>query len=33
MMKTIFEYVGGAGILGFLLVKLAPSGNGHPFRW
>lgn len=33
MLRTIFEYVGGAGLIGFILVKFAPSGHREPFRW
>lgn len=32
-MKAIFEFVGGAGLIGFILVKFAPSGRAHPHRW
>lgn len=32
-MDAVFEFVGAAGLVGFLLVKLAPSGRKHPFHW
>lgn len=32
-LHTTFEIVGGLGLLGFIVVKLAPSGRSQPFRW
>lgn len=32
-MGTFLEIVGGLGLIGFILIKLAPSGRSHPFRW
>jgi hypothetical protein len=33
MRYTILEYIAAAGLIGAVLVKLAPSGRSHPFRW
>lgn len=32
-MGGVLEFIGAAGLVGFILVKLAPSGRSHPFRW
>jgi len=33
VIRTIFEYAGGAGLIGFILIKGAPSRRKQPFHW
>lgn len=32
-MPWILELIAAAGLVGFILVKLAPSERKHPFHW
>jgi hypothetical protein len=32
-MGGVLEFIGGLGLLGFIIVKFAPSGRKHPFHW
>lgn len=32
-MPPILEFIGACGLVGFILVKLAPSERKHPFHW
>jgi hypothetical protein len=32
-MGDVLEFIGAAGLVGFILIKLAPSRRAHPFRW
>lgn len=32
-MPPILEFIGACGLVGFILVKFAPSGRKHPFHW
>lgn len=32
-MGDILEFIGAAGLVGFILIKLAPSSRKQPFHW
>lgn len=32
-MPPVLEFIGALGLVGFILVKLAPSERKHPFHW